>query len=150
MSPRMKDPVTETRAESESHAASLRPWTKADWASLSLLWVIAIFAFSALARTPAETVPEVAFGEIPKEAREVYALIGKGGPFPFDRDGVVFGNREKLLPGKPRGYYHEYTVRTPGVKSRGGRRLVCGGSIAAPDACYYTEDHYRSFRKIRL
>jgi ribonuclease T1 len=61
----------------------------------------------------------------------------------------VFGNREKLLPGKPRGYYHEYTVRTPGVSSRGGRRLVCGGKMKAPDACYYSDDHYRSFRKIR-
>ena len=78
-----------------------------------------------------------------------YALVGKGGPFPFDRDGVVFGNREKLLPAKPRGYYHEYTVRTPGVKNRGARRLVCGGKKTAPDACYYTDDHYRSFRKIR-
>ena len=63
---------------------------------------------------------EIALADLPKEAREVYALVGKGGPFPFDRDGVVFGNREKLLPAKPRGYYHEYTVRTPGVKSRGG------------------------------
>jgi ribonuclease T1 len=91
----------------------------------------------------------VALADLPKEAREVYVLVGKGGPFAFDRDGVVFGNREKLLPAKPRGYYHEYTVRTPGEKSRGGRRLVCGGQKAAPDACYYTDDHYRSFRKIR-
>ena len=100
------------------------------------------------ARRPRRS-PEVALADLPKEAREVYALVGKGGPFPFDRDGVVFGNREKLLPAKPRGYYHEYTVRTPGVKSRGGRRLVCGGKKTAPDACYYTDDHYRSFRKIR-
>ena len=111
--------------------------------------LLAFTAFTACARTTPESLPEVALAELPKEAREVYALVGTGGPFPFDRDGVVFGNREQLLPAKPRGYYHEYTVRTPGVKSRGGRRLVCGGKQTAPDACYYTEDHYRSFRKIR-
>jgi len=114
-----------------------------------LLSVAAFLAFGACARTTPETLPEVALADLPKEAREVYVLVGKGGPFAFDRDGVVFGNREKLLPAKPRGYYHEYTVRTPGEKSRGGRRLVCGGQKAAPDACYYTDDHYRSFRKIR-
>ena len=110
----------------------------------------AVVACGALARTHARRrSPEVALADLPKEAREVYALVGKGGPFPFDRDGVVFGNREKLLPAKPRGYYHEYTVRTPGVKSRGAAVIVCGGTKTAPDACYYTDDHYQSFRKIR-
>jgi len=118
-------------------------------AAAVLLCVLAMFAGGALARTTPEALVEVALADLPKEAQEVYALVGKGGPFAFDRDGVVFGNREKLLPGKPRGYYHEYTIRTPGVKSRGGRRLVCGGKKTAPDACYYTDDHYRSFRKIR-
>ena len=84
-----------------------------------------------------------------RRRRDVHALIRKGGPFRYDRDGVVFGNREQLLPAKPRGYYHEYTVRTPGVKNRGARRIVCGGPKTAPDACYYTDDHYRSFRRIR-
>ena len=110
-----------------------------------LLCAGAVVAGGALA----ETLAEVALAELPKEAQQVYELVAKGGPFPFDRDGVVFGNREKLLPAKPRGYYHEYTVRTPGVTNRGGRRLVCGGKKTAPDACYYTDDHYRSFRKIR-
>ena len=114
-----------------------------------LLCVSATFAGTELARTTPEVLAEVALADLPKEAREVYTLVGKGGPFAFDRDGVVFGNREKLLPAKPRGYYHEYTVRTPGVNNRGGRRLVCGGKKTAPDACYYTDDHYRSFRKIR-
>ncbi len=114
-----------------------------------VLCVFAGLAFTAFARTTPATVPEVALSDLPKEAQEVHALVGNGGPFPFDRDGVVFGNREQLLPAKPRGYYHEYTVRTPGVRSRGGRRLVCGGKLRAPDACYYTDDHYRSFRKIR-
>ena len=113
-----------------------------------VLCVFAGMALTAQARTTPDP-PEVALSELPKEAQEVYALVGKGGPFPFDRDGVVFGNREKLLPAEPRGYYHEYTVRTPGVSSRGGRRLVCGGKKKAPDACYYSDDHYRSFRKIR-
>jgi len=125
------------RRPSRSHRAAL------------VLCVAALVAFGACARTTPATLAEVALADRPKEAREVYVLVGKGGPFAFDRDGVVFGNREKLLPAKPRGYYHEYTVRTPGEKSRGGRRLVCGGQKAAPDACYYTDDHYRSFRKIR-
>ena len=77
------------------------------------------------------------------------ALVYQGGPFRYDKDGVVFGNRERILPAHPRGYYREYTVRTPGERSRGARRIVCGGlKPAAPDACYYTDDHYASFRKI--
>jgi ribonuclease T1 len=107
------------------------------------------FAASVPARTAGDAWPEVALADLPKEAREVHALIRSGGPFHYDRDGVVFGNREKLLPAKPRGYYHEYTVRTPGVKSRGARRLICGGPKAAPDACFYTDDHYQSFKRIR-
>ena len=75
--------------------------------------------------------------------------IHAGGPFRFDRDGVQFGNRERLLPGNARGYYREYTVPTPGVRHRGGRRIVCGGPVKSPDACYYTADHYRSFARIR-
>lgn len=103
----------------------------------------------ALARAPVDSLPPVSLAELPAEARDVYALIGRGGPFRYDRDGVVFGNREGLLPTKPRGYYHEYTVSTPGTKSRGAKRIVCGGPARAPDACYYTEDHYQSFRRIR-
>ena len=107
------------------------------------------FAAAAFARTAPEAMADVALADLPKEAQEVHALIHRGGPFRFDRDGVAFGNRERLLPAKPRGYYHEYTVRTPGVKSRGARRLVCGGPASAPDVCYYTDDHYQSFRRIR-
>ena len=77
------------------------------------------------------------------------SLIYQGGPFRYDKDGVVFGNRERMLPSKDRGYYREYTVKTPGERTRGARRIVCGGlKPAAPDACYYTDDHYASFRKI--
>jgi ribonuclease T1 len=103
----------------------------------------------AVARSVPDELGTVALADLPQEAREVYALVGRGGPFAYDRDGVVFGNREGLLPAMPRGYYHEYTVRTPGVKTRGARRMVCGGPAKAPEACYYTDDHYQSFRRIR-
>ena len=87
--------------------------------------------------------------ELPREGRSVYQLILQGGPFAHDKDGVVFGNRERLLPRSKRGYYHEYTVRTPGARDRGARRIVCGGAQPQrPDACYYTSDHYNSFRQI--
>jgi ribonuclease T1 len=107
------------------------------------------FAPPAAARSSPDALPEVALADLPKEGREVYALIGKGGPFRYDRDGVVFGNREKLLPAQPRGYYHEYTVPTPGAKNRGARRIICGGPATTPAACWYTGDHYRSFRRVR-
>jgi len=109
----------------------------------------AVFASPAHSRTTAADVPAVARADLPKEARAVDAAIRTGGTFRYDRDGVVFGNFEKLLPVEPRGYYHEYTVPTPGTKSRGARRIVCGGPQRTPDACYYTDDHYQSFRRIR-
>ncbi|MFF3579097.1 ribonuclease domain-containing protein [Streptomyces mirabilis] len=81
---------------------------------------------------------------LPAEARTTLALIDKGGPFPYARDGIVFGNFEGLLPKHQRGYYHEYTVKTPGAQDRGARRIVTGqgGEI------YYTGDHYKSFRAV--
>ena len=91
----------------------------------------------------------VALAELPSQARTTYRLIFKGGPFPYDKDGTVFGNRERLLPSHPRGYYREYTVKTPWARDRGARRIVCGGEPPTqPQACYYTSDHYNSFRKI--
>jgi len=100
------------------------------------------------ARANPEAIAPVPLAALPTEAQSVYALIHEGGPFRYDRDGIAFGNREALLPAKPRGYYHEYTVRTPGTRSRGARRIICGGPARKPDACYYTDDHYRSFRRI--
>ncbi len=92
---------------------------------------------------------DIAPRDLPAEGREVMQLISAGGPFPQRRDGITFGNFEKQLPMRARGYYREYTVPTPGVRHRGARRIVCGGREARnPDACYYTADHYRSFRKI--
>jgi ribonuclease T1 len=86
---------------------------------------------------------------LPREARDVLVLIHAGGPFRFERDGVTFGNRERSLPSRKRGYYHEYTVATPGVRTRGARRIVCGGARTAPEVCYYSDDHYATFRRIR-
>jgi ribonuclease T1 len=90
----------------------------------------------------------VSLAELPPQGVETYRLIHQGGPFPYEKDGVVFGNRERILAPQKRGYYHEYTVATPGERHRGTRRIVCGGAPKAPDACFYTADHYASFRKI--
>jgi len=115
----------------------------------SLLAAAFLFAPIAFARAAPDALPDIAVAELPREGREVLALIREGGPFRYDRDGVVFGNYERLLPPERKGYYHEYTVRTPGTKSRGARRIICGGPKQAPDACYFTSDHYRSFKRIR-
>jgi ribonuclease T1 len=86
--------------------------------------------------------------ELPRQGQETHELIRLGGPFPYDKDGAVFGNRERQLPIEKRGYWREYTVKTPGSRDRGARRIVCGGPQRVPHACYYTADHYASFRKI--
>ena len=91
---------------------------------------------------------DIALSDLPPQGQETHRLIYQGGPFPFDKDGVVFGNRERLLPLHKRGYYREYTVRTPGERDRGAKRIVCGGAATTPDACFYSADHYASFRKI--
>ena len=100
-----------------------------------------------------ETKPSpdtVALAQMPPEAQTTERLIRAGGPFPYPRkDGAVFGNRERKLAMKPRGFYREYTVKTPGSRDRGARRIVCGGrQPAEPEACFYTDDHYTSFRRI--
>ena len=95
------------------------------------------------------TESAVAVAELPTQGQQTYWLILQGGPFPHDKDGAVFGNRERLLPPERRGYYREYTVDTPGARDRGARRIVCGGQRRMlPQACWYTSDHYSSFRKI--
>ena len=125
------------------------------WGSIALmaLGLIAggLGASAALAKgsdNPAGSVT-VSLGTLPAEAQSTYQLISTGGPFPHAKDGSVFGNRERHLPGKPRGFYREYTVKTPGSKDRGARRIVCGGKPPTqPEACFYTDDHYASFRRI--
>ena len=91
----------------------------------------------------------VALAQLPAEARTTHSLIRSGGPFPFHKDGVTFGNRERQLPAQPRGFYREYTVPTPHSHNRGARRIVCGGKPPTqPEVCYYTGDHYASFSRI--
>ena len=85
---------------------------------------------------------------LPPEAITTLQLIERGGPFPYDRDGTTFQNRERLLPDRPRGYYREYTVETPGSRDRGARRIVTGGQ--PPEVYFYTDDHYRSFRQLEV
>ena len=104
---------------------------------------------TSLGTTPARqdtsaTLPDF----LPAEARATLDAIARGGPFEHSQDGVVFGNYEGLLPKQPRGYYHEYTVETPGARTRGTRRIITGGT--PPVAWYYTDDHYRSFRRFGM
>ena len=92
----------------------------------------------------------IAVTELPTAAQAVHESIRAGGPFPYPKDGAVFVNRERSLPGRPRGYYREYTVPTPGAGDRGARRIVCGGQPPSrPEVCYYTADHYNTFRRIQ-
>lgn len=100
---------------------------------------------AAAAESEPHGIAVVAHQALPPEARHALELIQAGGPYPFERDGVVFGNRERQLPSRGRGYYREYTVATPGVNHRGARRIVAGRGGER----YYTDDHYRSFRRIR-
>ena len=92
----------------------------------------------------------VAVGDLPAEARQTLALIREGGPYPYEKDGTVFGNDERKLPRQRRGYYTEYTVRTPRVRSRGARRIIAGGRDGRPTEFYYTDDHYQTFRRIEF
>ena len=103
---------------------------------------------AAQARGPVDGPAPVRVAELPRQGQETLERIRQGGPFRYDKDGMVFGNRERLLPTEKRGYYREYTVTTPGSRDRGARRIVCGGPARTPHACYYTADHYASFRKI--
>ena len=97
----------------------------------------------------AQTLSTLSVQDLPHEGQETYQLIRKGGPFRYEKDGTVFGNRERILPREARGFYREYTVRTPGSRDRGARRIVCGGLVPQePKACFYTQDHYASFRLI--
>jgi guanyl-specific ribonuclease Sa len=111
----------------------------------ALLFCLTLVVVLLAGCTPADPEHDSLAG-LPPEAIETIALIQKGGPFPYRKDGTVFQNREGLLPQKPRGYYREYTVPTPGSRDRGARRIVTGGK--PPEVFYYTHDHYRSFRQV--
>lgn len=107
-----------------------------------LAWVLAL-GFVAGAAAFSKT-GEIQVARLPPEVRATIALIRGGGPFPYQKDGAVFGNREGILPRRERGYYREYTVKTPGDRDRGAHRIVSGRD----GRLYYTDDHYRSFRRI--
>ncbi len=130
--------------------AAAATWTRKAGFSFVLGAALALASLGLQARgsTGDRSDAVVALADLPREGRQTHALILSGGPFPYDKDGVVFGNRERLLPPSKRGFYREYTVRTPGVRTRGARRIVCGGAPRQPEACYYTSDHYASFRRI--
>ncbi|MBF1261889.1 MAG: guanine-specific ribonuclease N1 and T1 [Lautropia mirabilis] len=101
-------------------------------------------------RQGADGLGTVAVADLPAEARQTLALIREGGPYPYEKDGTVFGNYERKLPRQRRGYYTEYTVRTPQVRSRGARRIIAGGPDGRPTEFYYTDDHYQTFRRIEF
>ena len=120
------------------------------WLALGLMALVAGASPLISARTVACAVGQsIAVKDLPKQGRDTLALIASGGPFSSNRDGINFGNRERALPKAPRGYYREYTVRTPGVRNRGARRIVCGGDQRAADTCFYSDDHYQSFKCIQ-
>ena len=113
---------------------------------LVLALALAALAMPAAAqRAAAPAIAEIPAAQLPREARETLAAIKSQGPFAYPKDGAVFGNREGLLPKHKRGYYREYTVKTPHVRTRGARRIIAGSG----GDFYYTEDHYNHFRRIR-
>lgn len=127
---------------------SLRRWA-AVVATASGVALAALATPTVQAKGSDKSAGAVALTTLPAEAQSTYQLVFSGGPFPYDKDGSVFGNRERHLPAKPRGFYREYTVKTPGARNRGARRIVCGGTPPTqPEACFYTDDHYASFRRI--
>lgn len=136
------------------HMVALR-WTGGlRWWLAAVLGAL-LLATGAVARTTAPSVdarsglPTVALSALPEQAQQVWGQIHQGGPFRFEKDGAVFSNHERLLPRHTRGFYRAYTVPTPGVGHRGVRRIVCGGwEPRTPEACFYTADHYTSFKKI--
>jgi ribonuclease T1 len=111
-----------------------------------LLWLAAASP-AVLALDGGAGPPDIALADLPREARDTLALIRKGGPYPYAKDGSTFGNREHVLPKESHGFYREYTVKTPGSRNRGARRIICGGKQQR--TCYYTGDHYVTFRTIR-
>jgi ribonuclease T1 len=107
-----------------------------------------MLCFAAVARQ-SQDLRSIDFAALPREAQQTIVLIRRGGPYPYPKDGAVFGNYETLLPKQKRGYYREFTVRTPREHGRGARRIIIGGDPAAPREYYYTDDHYASFWRIR-
>lgn len=114
--------------------------------------LLSTFAISPVLAESTASLPVVSFADLPASAQKTVRLIKQNGPFPYEKDGVVFGNYEHILPYQKRGYYHEYTVPTAGAKNRGAQRIIVGGKIDPAHArfaeMYYTSDHYASFKRI--
>ncbi len=141
--------VQGTRAGATARPSSRRQTTAGAVFALFLAATATLAPAHSEAKQPAGLGADVSLASLPPEAQRTDQLIHSGGPFPYSRDGVVFGNYEQRLAREPRGYYHEYTVPTPGARTRGARRIICGGKQPTePDACFYTEDHYNSFHRI--
>jgi ribonuclease T1 len=115
-------------------------------------WLFSVFALLLAANVFARTgtaLPEIHVANLPPEAQKTLVLIRRGGPFPYGKDGAVFGNYEGLLPKQKRGYYHEFTVKTKGSRNRGARRIIVGGEPTESKDLYYTDDHYATFKRIK-
>jgi ribonuclease T1 len=115
---------------------------------LTLAAALLAGGLQAKAPPPVGLQSTISLAELPSPGAEIYRRIHQGGPFVSEKDGSGFGNRERLLPAQKRGFYREYTVPTPGLKHRGVKRIVCGGQAVTPEVCYFTADHYASFRRI--
>jgi len=157
-----------TASSTDTHATSARPVCQVWLMQWTVRWMAGLLCAALLMAMPSgtwarqdrldrqraqaavgQTTDVVALTALPRQAQDVHQRILAGGPFRYEKDGVVFGNRERLLPRQPRGFYREYTVPTPGERDRGARRIVCGGKeVRQPETCFYTGDHYASFQTI--
>jgi|GEM_PF-402788 len=144
-------PAAMTSTIELNHQPSRRAAPSCIFVSFLAAWLALFIAAPGFARE-SNAAGSMRVADLPPQGREILLLIRKGGPFKHAaKDGSVFGNFERILPKQPRGYYKEYTVPTPGAKNRGARRIVCGGEVreAARSVCYYTHDHYASFKRIQ-
>ncbi len=147
--PLSRKTVTDASQAPAGLAGRLRAFAAPALGALAVSFLLGAGPSQARKSDPPAAEPVMALAALPVEGQKTYQLVLAGGPFPYDKDGTVFGNRERLLPSKSRGYYREYTVKTPGARNRGARRIICGGpKPQVPDLCYYTADHYASFSRI--
>lgn len=116
---------------------------------LRQFFVILLLSLGLVINVSAQDHGVINIHDLPREAQQTLQLIQQGGPFPYDKDGSVFGNYERLLPKRQRGYYREYTVKTPYARNRGARRIITGGERPPYYEFYYTADHYASFKRIK-
>lgn len=118
------------------------------FASLLAGLLITLLPYGNVFARDASGLPVIKFSALPLEAQRTIGLIRQGGPFPYDKDGSTFGNYEKKLPQQKRGYYREFTVKTPHLRGRGAKRIIAGGLRQPPEEYFYTADHYKSFKLV--